>query len=138
MDTSNTFLRLRAGVALLALAFATLADAQDLRFDQKYIERIKQSQDIGRLSVDSFGEQISLKNGAVEFNWTDIDIPGIASLLRRHGHEQVHQHQEQRCCSHASSFSSPSLHFMKRWCVRMYECVRRLGLVWKDRTCHNL
>ncbi|WP_141134422.1 hypothetical protein, partial [Xanthomonas graminis] len=80
MDTSNTFLRLRAGVALLALAFATLADAQDLRFDQKYIERIKQSQDIGRLSVDSFGEQISLKNGAVEFNWTDIDIPGNNKL----------------------------------------------------------
>jgi len=80
MDTSKTFLRLRAGVALLAMVFATLAHAQELRFDQKYIERIKQSQDIGRLSVDSFGEQVSLKNGAVEFNWTDIDIPGNSKL----------------------------------------------------------
>ncbi|MCC4596063.1 RHS repeat protein [Xanthomonas campestris pv. phormiicola] len=80
MEKFDTFLRLRAGVVLLAMAFAMLADAQELRFDQKYIERIKQSQDIGRLSVDSFGEQVSLKNGAVEFNWTDIDIPGNSKL----------------------------------------------------------
>ncbi|UYB52311.1 hypothetical protein OCJ37_20510 [Xanthomonas sp. AM6] len=43
MDTFATFLRLRAGATLLAMAFATLANAQELRFDQKYIECSKQS-----------------------------------------------------------------------------------------------
>ncbi|MCW0389086.1 hypothetical protein NB722_003625 [Xanthomonas sacchari] len=80
MDRFQTFFRLRAGLALLALGYAATAGADELRYDQKYVERIKQSQEIGRLSVDSFGEQVSLKNGSVVFNWTDIDIPGNSKL----------------------------------------------------------
>ncbi|CBA16818.1 RHS repeat domain-containing protein [Xanthomonas albilineans] len=80
MDRFQAFSQLRACVALLTLGFVATAYADELRFDQKYIERIKQSQETARLSVDSFGEQVNLKDGGVVFNWTDIDIAGNSKL----------------------------------------------------------
>jgi len=71
---------LAAGVGLCAMLMSSGLLAQALRFDQKYLERVQQSQDIGKYSASSFGEQLNLKNGSVEFNWTDIDIPGNSKL----------------------------------------------------------
>lgn len=65
---------------LLALLSSFDVAAQELRYDQKYLERVQQSQNVGSYSASSFGEHLNLKNGGVEFNWTDIDIPGSNSL----------------------------------------------------------
>lgn len=67
-------------ITLLALSSLVGAYAQELRYDQKYLERTQKSQGIESYSVSSFGERLSLKNGGVEFNWIDIDIPGNSAL----------------------------------------------------------
>jgi len=67
-------------LASVLLMVAWPASGQVQRFEQRYAERLQQSQDIGRFSASSFGEQLNLKDGSVEFKWTDIDIPGNSKL----------------------------------------------------------
>ncbi len=80
-DTAGHLRKVMLGVMATCLGLVAFdAIAQELRYDQKYLERIQQSQDIGRYSASSFGDQINLKNGGVEFRWTDVDIPGNSKL----------------------------------------------------------
>ena len=51
-----------------------------IRADQKYIEAIKKSSGIAPVGVDSFGDNLDISSGSVEFKWTDIDIPGNNAL----------------------------------------------------------
>lgn len=67
-------------LAVGALWLPTASIAQELRYDQKYIESIGKASDVSPVSVDSFGEQIDLATGAGQFRWTDIDIPGNNAL----------------------------------------------------------
>jgi hypothetical protein len=75
--TSNSWVFLSTALLLLgALPQSALA----IRYDQKYIEAIKKSEGITPIGVDSFGENLDISSGSVEFKWTDIDIPGNNAL----------------------------------------------------------
>ena len=75
--TSNSWVFLSTAFLFLgALPQSALA----IRYDQKYIEAIKKSEGITPIGVDSFGENLDISSGSVEFKWTDIDIPGNNAL----------------------------------------------------------
>lgn len=63
----------------MGLLLAT-TPAHAIRYDQLYIERVETAERISPVAADGFGEHLNLKNGAVEFNYTDIDIPGNSAL----------------------------------------------------------
>ena len=67
-------------VAVLLLLGALPQSAWAIRYDQKYIETIKKSEGVTPIGVDSFGENLDISSGFVEFKWTDIDIPGNNAL----------------------------------------------------------
>lgn len=64
----------------LIFAATNLLAQGTIRADQKYIEAIKKDSSVTPLGVDSFGDNVDLSNGSVEFKWTDIDVPGNNSL----------------------------------------------------------
>jgi hypothetical protein len=75
-----TFNDLVLSAAVLLLLSALPQRAWAIRYDQKYIETIKKSEGITPIGIDSFGENMDLSSGSVEFKWTDIDIPGNSAL----------------------------------------------------------
>jgi hypothetical protein len=66
-------------LALVGL-YSQHVNAQVIRADQKYVESVTKTSRISALSSESFGENIDLQSGAVEFKWTDIDLPGNHEL----------------------------------------------------------
>jgi len=74
--------------SLLALLLPVLATATppDLDTDsyrepfQEFDKRLKAAREVGPLGGEAFGENVSLYNGATEFNVVDIAVPGNSAL----------------------------------------------------------
>ncbi|HEX7649519.1 MAG TPA: hypothetical protein VF450_19130, partial [Noviherbaspirillum sp.] len=69
-------------MGLLALA-SMAAHAQSSSAVEPYEEygkHLRAAQEVTPLTSNMFGDQVSLYNGATEFDVTDIDLPGNSSL----------------------------------------------------------
>lgn len=73
-------LMLRSLVSLALLSTISAAQAQDLNPFEHYGDRIDSAKQITMVGADAFGDQISLQNGALSFEVTDVDLPGNSGL----------------------------------------------------------
>ena len=71
-----------AALLLLLLCGASLAQTGTRGHYawEKYGDRIKASQEVSPLGSDAFGDQVSLSNGALSFEATDVAITGNNAL----------------------------------------------------------
>ena len=75
----------RQGICLWAVvvfSFSSLCHAQSkVTPEDEYKKLIRVSEDIQPLGENPFGEQVSLYNGSLSFDQTDISLPGNGPLL---------------------------------------------------------
>jgi len=70
-------------VVLAWMSFASMAHGQSSTGVEAYEEfgkRLRAAQEVTPLTSDLFGDHVSLYNGSIEFDVTDIDIPGNGGL----------------------------------------------------------
>ena len=71
------------GLPLMALATDPPPDPETLAYFepfQEFDKRLKAAREIGPLGGETFGEEVSLYNGATQFTAVDISIPGNSGL----------------------------------------------------------
>lgn len=76
----------RLAVPFALFACPLLAQAQNVAPYEEYATHLRAAQEVTPLTSGAFGDNVSLYNGATEFNVVDIDIPGNSALpvqLRR-------------------------------------------------------
>lgn len=74
------------GLVLLMATLGVHAQSTDgVEPYEEYGKHLRSAQEVSPLTSDLFGDQVSLYNGATEFDVADIDLPGNSSLPVRFG-----------------------------------------------------
>lgn len=74
-----------AGLTLFASLTHAQSSSTGVEAYEEFGKRLRAAQEVTPLTSEVFGDHVSLYNGAVEFNVTDIDIPGNGALPVRFG-----------------------------------------------------
>jgi hypothetical protein len=74
----------RQGICLWAamLLFSSLSHAQTVTLEDEYKKLIKVDTDIQPLGANPFGENVSLYDGTLSFEQTDVSVAGTGPLLQ--------------------------------------------------------